>query len=178
MSSHPSTRIYLHPRRYQTVRIIFIFCEHNKFSCLDFLFFLPFGGCLICFKTKGRPRSNVFPPPLFILNSLCVPEKEDRPPRGSPSRGRWTQGSHAGCGGRAQGTRSVPRRARPWARTECAGLVEEDCPGRPSPGFVTMRVPAPLGIHKGPMLLTSPGSPCTRAQRASRGREREQPGPA
>lgn len=83
------------PLRYQPARFIFIFCEHNKFSCLDFLFFLLFLGCLICFKTKGRPGSNVFPPTHPILTVWGVHFNEDRPPCGSHPRSLQEKASNA-----------------------------------------------------------------------------------
>lgn len=142
------------PLRYQPARFIFIFCEHNKFSCLDFLFFLLFLGCLICFKTKGRPGSNVFPPTHPILTVWGVHFNEDRPPCGSHPRSLQEKASNAEPpppGGTRPGEDGLRLRrwARPWVRTESKGPSGEILPELVLPLKALIRILACLLAHMG-----------------------------
>lgn len=92
MSFHPFTRIHLHSLRYKCSRIIFIFREHNNFSCPRLTIF-PIPGCLICFKTKGRPAQiKCLFLPLSYFYCVVRPIKKAPPPtRGGSGRKDGTQ---------------------------------------------------------------------------------------
>lgn len=176
-----STRIYLHPLRYQTARFIFIFCEHNKFSCLDFLFFLLFLGCLICFKTKGRPGSNVFPYPLYGNRFVCASTLIKIAPLAAATHGvsrRKGAAQTTATGSRVDGLCPRPGHALACARSPRAQLGLGSTSYSPQPNSCWCVCPLGDFGGGGPIPRTSPGPPCTQAPRATRGGERQQPRPA
>lgn len=111
MSSHSSARVCLHPLRYQTAGCIFLFGEHNKFSCLDFLFLPPISRLPNLLQDKRLAGIKCLLPTPYPISSVLTASSgqvnKDRPPGADTHRVSRRKGATQAASDRAGREKTV-----------------------------------------------------------------------